>query len=646
LKRCNIALARPLNAASLRGNNRFAEAPMIDQFIAPSRRAFVAGLAATTAAAGVPASAFAAAKRRAAVAPINALLATFADELLVMSPESATGLGLDSGKHAGLRAKLDEAGIAGRDKAAAQFASMRVRLDKLDDSRLTPRQQLQGDTVDYALKRAADGARFPYGGGAGDGFGGGATPYVLTQQNGAITNIGEFLNSQHPVKTAADAEAYLARIAAFGRVLDQESAQIKDDAAKGVMPPAFVAKTALGQLQEFRSMAAKDQSMVASLATRAKAAGLKGDWAARCTKMIDSIVYPALDRQIAAFTDSTRAAPETAGVQRLPEGDAYYAYGLRLGTTTTLPADEIHRTGLAQNAEIKAKIDDILKSQGMTQGTVGERVVALNSDPRFLFPDDDAGRAQLIAYIKGKIAAQRALMPRISHMAMKAPVDVKRVPPDIQDGAALGYMNFASLDGSRPAIYYVNLKTTKLWPKYQLASLSAHEAIPGHAWQGAYLAEHSAEIPKISSMMGFNAFVEGWALYAEQLMDEFGLYKDDPFGRIGYLQAQQFRACRLVVDTGLHSKQWTREQSIDFLVSETGKGRNAMTSETDRYCVSPGQACGYKVGHNQIVALRDKAKAALGAKFDPAAFNDALVQTGGVPLSLVEGVVDRMIARG
>jgi uncharacterized protein (DUF885 family) len=617
---------------------------MFDQFIAPSRRAFVGGLAATAA---IPESALAKAMaKRVVKAPADTLLATFADELLALSPMTATGLGLDTGKHAALRAKLDDAGPAARAAMSAEVGTIRTRLAKIDHATLTPAQHLQVMTVDYAAERGQDGARFAYGGGAGDGFRGGATPYVITQQNGALTQVPEFLNSQHPVKTAADAEAYVARVAALGRLLDQESAQLTEDAAKGVMPPAFVASNALGQLQGFRAVAAGEQPMVASLATRAKAAGLQGDWATRCTKMIDSIVYPALDRQIAAFAASTKAAPETAGVQRLPDGEAYYAFGLRLGTTTTLSADEIHKTGLAQNAEIKAKIDAILKSQGMTKGTVGERVVALNSDPRFLFPDDDAGRAQLIAYIKGKIAAQRALMPRVSHMAMKAPVDVRRVPPDIQDGAALGYMNFASLDGTRPAIYYVNLKTTKLWPKYQLASLSAHEAIPGHAWQGAFLAEHSKEIPQISSMMGFNAFVEGWALYAEQLMDEFGLYKDDPFGRIGYLQAQQFRACRLVVDTGLHSKQWTREQSIDFLVQETGKGRNAMTSETDRYCVSPGQACGYKVGHNQIVALRDKAKTALGAKFDPAKFNDAVVQTGGVPLSLLSGVVDRMIARG
>ncbi len=613
---------------------------------ASSRRSFVAGLAASTAAVATPSSLAAATRKRSATSPLDATLADFADELLELSPRTATGLGLDTGKHASLRAKLTDAGPEGRARALAQMSSMHARLARIDRARLTPKQQLQYDTVDYAVARGQDGARFAYGGGAFDGFNGGAQPYVVTQQNGAITDVPEFLNSQHPLKTASDAEAYLMRVAALARVLDQESEQLKEDAGKGVVPPSFIAAKALGQLQGFRAVSASDQPMVASLVKRTKAAGIAGDWAERCTNAIESIVYPALDRQISTFADTTRSAPEVAGVQRLPDGGAYYAYGLRLGTTTTTSADEIHRIGMAQNAEIKARIDAILRSQGMTKGTVGERVVALNSNPEFLFPNTDAGREQLIDFIRGKIAASRALMPRVSHMPLKAPVDVKRVPPDIQDGAALGYMNFASLDGARPATYYVNLKTTNLWPKYQLATLSAHEAIPGHAWQGAYLAEHHAEIPTISSMMGFNAFVEGWALYAEQLMDEFGLYRTDPFGRIGYLQAQQFRACRLVVDTGLHSKGWTREQSVAFLVQETGKGRDAMTSETDRYCVSPGQACGYKMGHNVIVGLRDKARKTLGARFDAAAFNDAVVQTGGVPLSLLPGVIDRVIADG
>jgi uncharacterized protein (DUF885 family) len=221
---------------------------------------------------------------------------------------------------------------------------------------------------------------------------------------------------------------------------------------------------------------------------------------------------------------------------------------------------------------------------------------------------------------------------------------VKRVPPDIQDGAGLGYMNPAALDGSRPAIYYVNLKTTSLWPKYQIASLTAHEGIPGHTWQLGYLAEHHGEVPSISSLTGFNAFVEGWALYAEQLIDESGLYDNDPWSRIGYLQAQQFRACRLVVDTGIHALGWSREKAVQFLTSESGKGPEASTSEVDRYCAAPGQACGYKMGHNEIVRLREKTKAALGAKFDLAGYDDTVIRTGGVPLELLEGVIDDYIA--
>jgi len=229
-------------------------------------------------------------------------------------------------------------------------------------------------------------------------------------------------------------------------------------------------------------------------------------------------------------------------------------------------------------------------------------------------------------------------------MALKAEVEVKAVPKEIEAGAALGYMNFASLDGSRPAIYYVNLQDTGNWPRYSLASLTMHEALPGHAWQGAYLAERRNEIPTISALMGFNAFVEGWALYAEQLADEAGLYRDDPLGRLGYLQAQRFRASRLVIDTGLHHKRWSREKAVETMVAATGRSVGAVTSEVDRYCASPGQACGYKVGHTEILRLRQMARTALGSKFDLRDFNDATVSTGGVPLAVLKSVIERYVA--
>ncbi len=573
----------------------------------------------------------------------DADLAAFADEIILMGPESATSLGLDKGKYAPLKSKLSDLSPATDAAWTVQVKSMKTRLGKIDPKTLPEADRLRHATVSYAADRGIEGTKFFYGGAQG-GFFGGAQPYVVTQQNGALTAVPEFLDSQHQIHTAADCEAYLSRVSAFARQLDQESDRIAANASRGVAPPDFIASNALGQMKGFRAIKPSDQRLVTSLATRATKAGAAGDWSGRCTKLVESEVYPALDRQIAAFSKATANATHTAGVQRLPDGDAYYHWALKLGTTTNFTAAEIHKLGLEQNKAIQARIDTLLKKQGLTHGTVGERVQALNRDPRFLYPNTDVGRAELIAYLNSCIARIRPLLPQISHLGLKADVMVKRVPPDIQDGAALGYMNFASLDGSRPAIYYVNLKSTTLWPKYQLPTLTAHEGVPGHTWQGAYLAEHQDEIPLISSLMGFNAFVEGWALYAEQLGDEHGLYKDDPFGEIGYLQAQQFRACRLVADTGLHFLHWTREQTVRFLVEQTGKGKDAMTSETDRYCVSPGQACGYKMGHNEILRLRAKAMAALGPKFDVSAYDDAVVKTGGVPLTILSQAIDTYIA--
>lgn len=596
--------------------------------------------------AGGAAVAAATAARAAWAAPADArtLLDTIADEILDLEPEAATGLGVDRGARGALKRRLREVSPAADARWAALGHSMVARLGAVDRAGLDGGQRLRLDTVRYSADRMIDATRFAYGGGARAGFLGGARPYVVSQQDGALTEVPEFLDSQHIVATRDDAEAYLARVAAFARELDGETDAIAAQAARGVAPPAFIAATVLKQLRDYRATPAADQRLVASLATRAAKAGIAGDWTARCARLVAQDVYPALDRQIAAFAAATANAPDTAGVARLPDGAAFYAHALRLGTTTELSPAEIHRTGLEQNTALQARMDDILRAQGMTQGSVGARVTALNSDPRFLFPDTAAGRAAIIAYCNGRLAAVRPLLPKMSNLALRADVMVKQVPADIQDGAALGYMNPAALDGSRPAIYYINLKSTALWPKYQLATLTAHEGVPGHGFQFAYLAEAKTRPPLIASLTGFNAFVEGWALYAEQLVDELGAYADDPFGQLGYLQAQQFRACRLVVDTGLHALGWSRARAVAFLTGETGKGPAAMTSEVDRYCVAPGQACGYKIGHNEIIRLRAKAQAALGPRFTLQGFDDAVVTTGGVPLTVLASAIDGYIA--
>lgn len=580
-----------------------------------------------------------------ALAAIDPRLAPILDDIAKQafreSPETLSYLGLDSGADAAARARLDDRSQASVVRALANIPRFQQLLAKVDRSSLAGHDRLLYDSVAYELANGAAGARFTYG--RVDTFGGGR-PYVISQQDGAYQSVPEFLNSVHRVEARADAEAYLSRLAALAVALDQDTELARRDAAAGVIPPDFVLDTAIGQLKELRAAPATQSGLVTSLSKRAAERKIPGEWTARASRIVEVAVYPALDRQIATVTAIRGKATHDAGAWKLPEGDAYYRWLLQYATSTDLSPDAIHQMGLEQGRDLDARMDAVLKSQGMTQGSVGDRLQALTKDPRQLFPNSDAGRAEAVAYVNGKIETLRALLPRVSKMTMKAELTVKRVPPEIEAGAPLGYMNFASLDGARPAIYYINLRDMANWPKYTIGSLSAHEGLPGHAWQGAYVAEHRDEVPLISSLMGFNAYTEGWALYSEQLVDELGFYKDDPFGQLGMYQALRFRASRLVTDTGLHAKRWSREQAVDYLTSSTGRARAACTSEVDRYCASPGQACGYKVGHTEIVRLRDKAEAALGPRFDVRDYNDAVIRAGAVPLTVLATAVDDYIA--
>ncbi len=605
-----------------------------------NRRQLLLGAAAVGAVAAVPLAACApqaAAKGPVANAKLGQLLDSFVQEILVASPETATSLGLDKDALAGLKSKLSDASAAGRRKTVEGYQSRAARLKALDRNSLSERDTTLYDTVLTSQELGAEGGAFSY----GLDF---ANPYVLSQQNGAVGGIPEFLNSQHLIKARSDVDAYMARAEALSGVIDQETARMKTDVAAGVVPPDYLLSNLLGQLKGFRAQQAGETGLVKSVVDRAKAASITGDFAAPATTLVSDKVFPAIDRQIAAVEEARKSANGDAGVWKLPQGEAYYAWALKIGTTTTMTADEIHQMGLEQGAAIDAEMDSLLKGEGYTTGSVGERVSALTKDPKQLYANTDAGKAELIAYLNAGLDKIRPHMAQLSKLGLKAEVQIKPVPKDIQDGAALGYMNFASLDGSRPAIYYVNLKDTGNWPRYSLNSLTMHEALPGHAWQGAYLAEKHDLVHPISSLIGFNAFIEGWALYAEQMADEVGLYKDDALSRVGYLQALRFRAARLVVDTGLHAKRWTRQQAIDWMTRATGRSTTAITSEVDRYCASPGQACGYKVGHTEILRLRDKARAALGDKFDVRDFNDTVVATGGTPLTVLGTVIDRYIA--
>lgn len=581
-------------------------------------------------------------KAWAAIDPgLGKLLDAIAKDYLSDSPEALTYLGMDKGDYASAKSRLSDASPAARARTIADNARFRQMLAGFDKATLKGHDVLVYESVAYLLALGADGERFPYG--SISTFGGGS-PYVVSQQDGAYQSAASFLDTMHLIETAADAEAYLSRLSELGRVLNQEADQVRHDAGLGVIAPDFILDIVLKQMKTLRATPAAQSGYVQSVARRTKAKNIPGDWAGRATKIVAERVYPALDRQLAALTEARARATHDAGVWKLPQGADYYAWQLRYATSTDLPPEQVHQMGLDQGRDLDAKMDAVLKSQGLTQGTVGERMAALTRDPKQLFPNDDAGKEQAVAYVNEKIAELRKLLPRVSHMQLKAPLIVKRVPKEIEAGAALGYMNPGSLDGSRETIYYINLSTSANWPRFTIPSLSAHEGIPGHTWQFAYAAEHQDDVPLLMNLVGFNAYTEGWALYSEQLVDELGFYENDPFGRLGMFQALRFRASRLVTDTGLHAKKWSREQAIDYMTASTGRSREACTSEVDRYCASPGQACGYKVGHTEIVRLRDKAKAELGPKFDVRDFDDAVIQAGQVPLTVLATAIDAYVA--
>jgi uncharacterized protein (DUF885 family) len=323
-----------------------------------------------------------------------------------------------------------------------------------------------------------------------------------------------------------------------------------------------------------------------------------------------------------------------------PGGDDYYRWALKASTTTTMTPDEVHQMGLQQLDELHGRMDPILRKLGYTTGSVGDRMNQLAKDPRYKFSEGDKGRAEIMAFIQERISIIRTRLPQMFNTLVRGNLEVRRLPPEEEPGAPGAYGGSGSIDGSIPGKFWINLHTTDLHRKYDLPDLAHHEAIPGHVWQG----EYANKLPLIRTQLSFNAYSEGWALYAEQLADEFGVYDDFEVGRLGYLQSLAFRACRLVVDTGLHAKRWTREQGVRFFVERNGSNPTEVASEVDRYCSWPGQACGYKVGHSEINRQRDKARAALGPRFDIKAFNDAVVLGGNVPMDVLAKNVDEYVA--
>ena len=614
---------------------------MSDPFHTPvSRRQTIATLGAGVAglALTAPARAFAPATSGDGTAGADALLTSIADNLLAHSPEGATSLGIDTGARAAMRAQLSDRSAAGQQALAATLKADLARVRAFDTAGLNHATRTSLAVVDSAYDVALAGFAQPYGDVAVGGWRN--TPYVVIQNVGAYLDVPKFLDSDHPVKTSADAEAYLARLAAYPAALDGETERLKAAAAQGLIAPAFLIDKAVKQMEASLADARDGGGLVESLASRTREQNIAGNWGPRAEAITRETVVPALERQLAELKAQRPKATMDAGMWARPHGDEFYAWALRASTTTRMTPDEVHKMGLEQLEELHGRMDPILQKLGYTQGSVGDRMNALAKDPRFKFPDNDQGRAEIVAYIQSWLNKIRAELPRAFRTMMKGNVEVKRLPLAEEPGAPAAYGGAGSIDGSIPGRFWINLRTTDLHSKYSLPDLAMHEAIPGHAWQG----EYANKMPLIRSMLAFNAYSEGWALYAEQLADELGLYDDFEVGRLGYLQSIAFRACRLVVDTGIHAKRWTREEGVRFFVERNGSNPLEVASEVDRYCSWVGQACGYKVGHSEIVRQRGRAQTALGAKYDLRDFDDTVVLGGNVPLDVLAKNVDEYIA--
>ena len=596
-----------------------------------TRREALAGLADSTALPLFSSPAFA----QSADAQANALLDSIAENLLKESPEGATSLGIDKGERAWMRSRLSDRSGIGQQRLAQLLRADLARANAIDTSALSHSARTSIEVVRSAYSTALEGFQLPYGDVAVGGWRN--TPYVVIQNVGAYLDVPRFLDAEHQIETASDAEAYLSRLQSYPQQLDNELGRVIMARYKGLIPPAFLIDKTLEQLKASADGAGKGGGLVDSIARRTREKGIAGDWDSRARKIVTSEVVPALDRQIAELTLQRGRASNDPGMWARPNGEDYYRWALKASTTTTLSPDEIHQIGLDTLRSLHAQMDTILKGIGYSQGGVGARMQALQKDPRYRFADNDKGRADVMAFIQERLRIIRAKMPDAFNTQVRGNVEVRRLPPEEEPGAPGAYGGAGSIDGTIPGKFWINLKPGFEHTKYDLPSLTHHEAIPGHVWQG----EYANKLPLIRTLLSFNAYSEGWALYAEQLADELGVYQGFEIGRLGYLNSIAFRASRLVVDTGLHHKRWSREQARQFFLEAVG---DPNASEVDRYCSWPGQACGYEMGHQAINRERDKAKLALGSRFSLKAFNDAVVLGGNVPMDVLAKNVDQYVA--
>lgn len=527
--------------------------------------------------------------------------------------------------------ELDDRSIAHREAMLGKIDRYLELVRSYDADTLDSEERLSRDALEWLLAEAKRGIPFAF------------HDFPLNQMAGTQSGLPDFMLNTHQLGTADEARAYVTRIAHFDRALDQTLELMEFQEARGVVPPRFVVRKVLAEMREFVAPEPLDHVLYTHFASGtqeldALSEDEREDLLDALADLILVEVYPAYQRLIEYYEYLEPRTSDEAGAWTLPGGAEYYAHRLRFWTSTDLTADQIHTLGRKEVDRIQSEMKTILRGQGRRSEPLGEAMRELAADPKFQYPATEEGRAQILADYGAIIEDVDKGISGAFGRRPRAPVEVRRVPTFKQETAPAAYYNPPALDGSRPGVFYANLRDVSEIPKYGMRTLAYHEAIPGHHFQIA-LALEDERLPLFRRVLPFSAFAEGWALYAEELAAEQG-FQRDPFDRLGYLDAQLFRAVRLVVDTGIHAYRWDRDRAIAYMLENTGLGEKDATAEVERYIVLPGQACGYMVGRLEILRLRASAKNRLGPKFDLAGFHDAVLGHGLLPLPLLERVVE------
>lgn len=567
----------------------------------------------------------------------DAALLTFLDqafdEQLALSPESQTELGLKT-NYSKLDDRTESADLRARALAERQLKDMRERFNP---AQLSASARVSYRLFEYEVEQGRQSFRFR------------KLRFPVSTNGSPAGAIPVLLINNHKVDTVADAEAYVSRLRETDRVMNEVSATMREQAAAGIIPNKVNFAPARNDARKVITGApfsdGPPSTLLADFTNKVEALQatpeVKANLIAEAREVFSGPFLHGYQKLIATLDEIEPQSKGNFGAWHLPDGAAYYADRLKVSTTTELTADQIHTLGLKQVAAIRAEMETIKREVGF-KGTLEQFFDQIRTDPKFKYPNTEAGREQYLSDARAVIASVMAGAPSFFRVLPKAPLEVRAVEKWREATASTAFYNSPSADGQRPGIYYVNLVDMNQTQKVQVAAIAAHEGAPGHHFQIARQQELPG-LPKFRKFGGYGAYAEGWGLYSERLANEMGVYKD-PYSRFGMLSLQVWRAIRLVLDTGIHSKRWSREQAVAYFHGNSSVSDSDISREVDRYFNWPGQATSYMVGQLKIAELRKRAEAKLGSRFDIRDFHEAVLSQGALPLDVLEEQVDSYIA--